>query len=131
MWWGRRGGAARRAPGRARAKGCAVQAALGGDKVVPQPPRERGLNALRAHYRCRDGRWLLLAIAADEWRWEKLKECLSASELDDPRFATTASREVHARELIQILDEIFASRGQAEWRGILDTAGLIFGIGAD
>ena len=95
------------------------------------PPREHGLNALRVHYRCRDGRWLLLSIAGDEWRWEKLKECLAASALNDPRFATVALRETHARELIPILDEIFATRDQAEWRAILDAAGLIFGIVAD
>jgi crotonobetainyl-CoA:carnitine CoA-transferase CaiB-like acyl-CoA transferase len=113
------------------ANGCSVQAALCGEKVVPQPPRERGLNALRVHYRCRDGRWLLLSIAADEWRWEKFKECLGASVLDDPRFATAASREAHAGELIQILDGIFATKDQTEWRAILDAAGLIFGIVAD
>jgi crotonobetainyl-CoA:carnitine CoA-transferase CaiB-like acyl-CoA transferase len=33
--------------------------------------------------------------------------------------------------LIVILDEIFATRDQAEWRAILDAAGLIFGIVAD
>jgi len=113
------------------ANGCAVQAALCGEKVVPQPPRERGVNALRVHYRCRDGRWLLLSIAADEWRWEKFRECLNASALDDPRFATHASREAHAGELIQILDNIFATKDQLEWRAILDEAGLIFGIVAD
>jgi formyl-CoA transferase len=108
-----------------------VQAALCGEKVVPQPPRERGLNALRVHYRCGDDRWLLLSIAADEWRWEKFKECLGAGALDDPRFATSTLREAHARELIAILDGIFATRDQAEWRAILDAAGLIFGIVAD
>jgi crotonobetainyl-CoA:carnitine CoA-transferase CaiB-like acyl-CoA transferase len=108
-----------------------VQAALCGEKIVPQPPRERGLNALRVHYRCRDGRWLLLSIAADEWRWEKFKECLAADVLDDPRFATVPSREAHASELIVILDGIFATKDQAEWRSILDAAGLIFGIVAD
>jgi crotonobetainyl-CoA:carnitine CoA-transferase CaiB-like acyl-CoA transferase len=113
------------------ANGCSVQAALCGERVVPQPPRERGINALRVHYRCRDGRWLLLSIAADEWRWEKFKECLGSSALDDPRFATAASREAHARDLIPILDEIFAGKDQAEWRAILDAAGLIFGIVAD
>jgi crotonobetainyl-CoA:carnitine CoA-transferase CaiB-like acyl-CoA transferase len=113
------------------ANGCSVQAALCGEKVVPQPPRERGLNALRVHYRCRDDRWLLLSIAADEWRWEKFKECLGASVLDDPRFANAASREAHAHELITILDGVFATKDQAEWRAILDAAGLIFGIVAD
>src|SRR6202008_3009373 len=113
------------------ANGWAVQGALCGEKVVPQPRRDRGLNALRVHYRCRDGRWLLLSIAADEWRWEKFKESLGANALDDPRFATAASRESHARELIAILDAVFASKDQAEWRAILDDAGLIFGIVAD
>ena len=114
------------------ANGCSVQAALCGEKVVPQPPRERGLNALRVHYRCRDGRWLLLSIAADEWRWEKFKECMGASALDDPRFATMRPRaRPHAHELIAILDAVFATKDQAEWRAILDAAGLIFGIVAD
>ncbi len=114
------------------ANGCSVQAALCGEKVVPQPPRERGINALRIHYRCRDNRWLLLSIAADEWRWEKLKACLGGAEaLDDPRFATATSREANAGLLIPILDAIFATRDQAEWRRILDEAGLIFGIVAD
>ena len=113
------------------ANGCSVQAALCGEKVVPQPSRERGLNALRIHYRCRDNRWILLSIAADEWRWDKLKVCVDSPELDNPRFATHAAREAHARELIPILDEIFASKDQAEWRRVLDAAGLIFGIVAD
>jgi formyl-CoA transferase len=51
--------------------------------------------------------------------------------LDDRRFATAASREANAPALIPILDEIFAGRDQAEWRRILDEAGLIFGIVAD
>jgi crotonobetainyl-CoA:carnitine CoA-transferase CaiB-like acyl-CoA transferase len=113
------------------ANGCSVQAALCGEKVVPQPPRERGVNALRIHYRCRDNRWILLSIAADEWRWDKFKACMGSAALDDDRFTTHASREVNARVLIAILDEIFATRDQADWRRILDEAGLIFGIVAD
>ena len=113
------------------ANGCSVQAALCGEKVVPQPPRERGVNALRIHYRCRDNRWILLSIAADEWRWDKFKSCMGSPALDEDRFATHAAREANAQLLIPILDNIFASRDQAEWRQILDDAGLIFGIVAD
>jgi crotonobetainyl-CoA:carnitine CoA-transferase CaiB-like acyl-CoA transferase len=113
------------------ANGCSIQAALCGDTVVPQPPREAAVNALRVHYRCRDGRWLLLSIAADEWRWDKLKACLGAEILDEPRFATVDSREANARELVAILDGIFATRDLAEWRHMLDEAGLIFGIVAE
>jgi crotonobetainyl-CoA:carnitine CoA-transferase CaiB-like acyl-CoA transferase len=113
------------------ANGCSVQAALCGDRVAPQPPREEALNALRVHYCCRDGHWLLLSIASDEWRWEKLKACLADPALDDPRFATVERRDAHPRELLTALDRIFASRDLAEWRGLLDAAGLIFGIVAE
>lgn len=113
------------------ANGCSVQAALCGDTVRPQPPREQALNALRVHYQCRDGRWLLLSIAADEWRWDKFKSCFDAPVLDDERFATAAGRDANARELVAILDGLFAGHDLAHWRKVLDEAGLIFGIVAE
>jgi formyl-CoA transferase len=113
------------------ANGCSVQAALCGDPVAPQPPREAAVNALRVHYRCADGRWLLLSIASDEWRWDKFKKCLADPALDDPRYADVASREENARALVRELDRIFASRDLAYWRHALDEAGLIFGIVAE
>jgi len=113
------------------ANGCSVQAALCGDDVRPQPPREEALSALRVHYQCRDGRWLLLSIAADEWRWDKFKSCFGAPVLDDPRFATDALRNRHARELVAILDGLFAQHDLAHWRRTLDDAGIIFGIVAE
>ncbi|HJU16473.1 MAG TPA: CoA transferase [Stellaceae bacterium] len=109
------------------ANGCAVQAALQGETVAPQPSRERAVNALRVHYRCRDGRWLLLSIASDEWRWEKFKSVFDLPALDAPRFATVASREAHAQDLVALLDAAFATRDFAEWRALLDEAGLVFG----
>jgi crotonobetainyl-CoA:carnitine CoA-transferase CaiB-like acyl-CoA transferase len=80
------------------------------------------------HYRCRDDHWLLLSVAPDEWRWEKFKECLGASALSDPRFATHQGREANAYELIAILDEVFATKDFAEWQRVLEAAGIIFGI---
>ena len=113
------------------ANGCSVQAALCGDPVAPQPSREAAVNALRVHYRCRDGRWLLLSIASDEWRWDKFKACLADPTLNDPRYADVASREENARALVRELDRIFATRDLAHWRRALDEAGLIFGIVAE
>jgi crotonobetainyl-CoA:carnitine CoA-transferase CaiB-like acyl-CoA transferase len=113
------------------ANGCSVQAALCGDKVVPQPPREAALSALRVHYQCRDGKWLLLSIAADEWRWERFKSCFDAPVLDEPRFATSPSRDANSRELVAILDRLFARKDLKEWSAILDEAGIIFGIVAE
>lgn len=113
------------------ANGCHLQAALLGERVEPQPAREAGLNALRIHYRCRDGRWLLLSIVSDERRWDNFKRALEDPALEDERFATAASREAHARELIAVLDKAFLRRDLAEWRAILDRAGLVFGIIAE
>ncbi len=113
------------------ANGCSVQAALCGDVVRPQPARETAPNALRTHYQCRDGRWLLLSIASDEWRWDKFKACLGDPALEDRRFATVESREQHSRALLDELDRIFASRDLAHWRRVLDDAGIIFGIVAE
>jgi crotonobetainyl-CoA:carnitine CoA-transferase CaiB-like acyl-CoA transferase len=113
------------------ANGCSVQAALCGDDVRPQPPRESAVNALRVHYRCRCGRWLLLSLASDEWRWDKFKACLDDPALEDSRYATVESREDHARALVRELDPNFANRDLADWRRILDEAGLIFGIVAE
>jgi crotonobetainyl-CoA:carnitine CoA-transferase CaiB-like acyl-CoA transferase len=109
------------------ANGCSVQARLCGESVMVQPPREAGLNALRLHYRCRDNRWLLLSIVADEGRWQRFTAALASPALDDPRFATVALRESHPRELIAVLDAIFASRDLAEWARRLDAARIIFG----
>ncbi|MFI4948452.1 MAG: CaiB/BaiF CoA transferase family protein [Alphaproteobacteria bacterium] len=117
------------------ANGCSVQAALCGDEVVPQPPREAALSALRVHYQCRDGKWLLLSIAADEWRWDKFKSCFDACSgapvLDEVRFATSPLRDANARELVAVLDRLFAQKDLREWRRILDEAGIIFGIVAE
>ncbi|MGE3784489.1 MAG: CoA transferase, partial [Alphaproteobacteria bacterium] len=113
------------------ANGCSVQAALCGDPVAPQPPREAAVNALRVHYRCADGRWLLLSIASDEWRWDKFKACLADPALDDPRYASVASREENAGALVRELDRVFATRDLGHWRRVLDEAGLIFGIVAE
>src|SRR5256885_10438881 len=100
----------------------------GGGGGRPPPPRHEALSALRVHYQCGDGRWLLLSIAADEWRWEKFKTCFDAPVLDAERFATNASRDKHARELVTILDKLFAEHELAYWREKLDEAGLIFGV---
>src|SRR5262249_46075118 len=111
------------------ANACSVQAALCGDEVRPQPPRHEALSALRVHYQCKDGRWLLLSIAPDEWRWEKFKTCFDhGGQLDDQRFNTDAGRNRHASELVTIFDRLFAKHDLAHWRKTLDDAGLIFGV---
>src|SRR5258708_14936668 len=44
----------------------------------------------------------------------------------DPRFATKETRRANHKALTAILDEVFAKRDLAEWRPILEKAGVTF-----
>jgi crotonobetainyl-CoA:carnitine CoA-transferase CaiB-like acyl-CoA transferase len=106
-----------------------VQAALCNATFYPRPPREQLFNALTAYYRCRDDKWLILTILNEERQWPVLAKCLDREALiHDPRFAKQADRFKHSKELIAELDAAFAVRDRAEWRRILNAAGLIFEI---
>ena len=111
------------------ANGVMIQARLCGATFYERPPREKGLNALTNHYLCRDQRWLILSLLNPERQWPVLAACIGRPDLvDDPLFATVAARQAHARELIAILDAVFAGKDLAEWRAILDGQDLIFGV---
>ena len=111
------------------ASGVLAQAKLCGATFQERRPRERALNAVTNHYRCRDGRWLILSLLNEERQWPALARCLGREEfVTDPRFATKADRHARSLELIKIFDEIFAGKDLAEWRKILDGNGLVFGV---
>ncbi|MBK6614993.1 CoA transferase [Ottowia sp.] len=111
------------------ANGFNVQAALCGATFYARPPREQLFNALTAYYRCRDGKWLILTLLNEERHWPVLTKCLGREVLvDDPRFAKQADRFKHSHALIAELDAAFATRDRAEWRQILNAAGLVFEI---
>jgi len=106
-----------------------VQAKLCGAKFGERRPREHGSNAVTNHYRCKDGRWLILSLLNEERQWPILARCLGLEDLiTDERFVTKADRHARSIELIQILDEVFATKDLAEWRKILDGNGLPFGV---
>jgi crotonobetainyl-CoA:carnitine CoA-transferase CaiB-like acyl-CoA transferase len=111
------------------AAGVLAQAKLCGAKFQERRPRERALNAVTNHYRCRDGRWLILSLLNEERQWPTLARCLGREDLiTDERFTTRADRHARSIELIRIFDEVFATRDLAEWRRILDGNGLVFGV---
>lgn len=111
------------------ASGVLAQAKLCNATFQPRRPRERALNAVANHYRCRDGRWLILSLLNEEKQWPALMRCLEREDLiDDPRFATKPDRHARSLELIAIFDAIFASKDLAEWRKRLDGNGLVFGV---
>jgi crotonobetainyl-CoA:carnitine CoA-transferase CaiB-like acyl-CoA transferase len=106
-----------------------VQGILCGARTGVRPPREASVSALANLYRCRDGRWFLMSLTADERRWPDLATCLDRRDLlADPRFATLEARRAHAPALIAILDDVFAQRDWAEWRAVLEGSGIAFGV---
>jgi len=106
-----------------------AQAKLCGAKFSERRPRERALNAVTNHYKCKDGRWIILSLLNEERQWPTLARCMGREDLvDDERFTTKAGRHARSIELIRIFDEIFATKELAEWRGILDGNGLVFGV---
>jgi crotonobetainyl-CoA:carnitine CoA-transferase CaiB-like acyl-CoA transferase len=106
-----------------------AQAKLCGAKFGERRPRERALNAVTNHYKCKDGRWIILSLLNEERQWPALARCIGREDLiTDVRFATRPDRHARSLELIGIFDEIFASKDLAEWRRILDGNGLVFGV---
>jgi crotonobetainyl-CoA:carnitine CoA-transferase CaiB-like acyl-CoA transferase len=106
-----------------------AQAKLCGAKFGERRPRERALNALTNHYKCKDGRWMILSVLNEERQWPALARCLEREDLiADPRFTTKADRHARSVELIKLFDDVFATKTLAEWRKLLDGSGLVFGV---
>jgi crotonobetainyl-CoA:carnitine CoA-transferase CaiB-like acyl-CoA transferase len=111
------------------ASGVLAQAKLCGAKFQPRRTRERALNAVTNHYKCRDGRWLILSLLNEDRQWPTLARCMEREDLiTDPRFATKPDRHARSLELIKLFDGIFATKDLAQWRKILDGNGLVFGV---
>lgn len=82
-------------------------------------PQIKAANPLLNQYRTRDDRWLSICLLMDQW-WPDFATKIGVPELiEDPRFVDHAARAGHARELIDILNALFASKDFAEWKAIL------------
>src|SRR5258708_9755427 len=113
------------------ANACFVQAGLDGARFVPRPPRSAALNALSNHYRCRDDRWLILAIspAQDERAWPLLAQTLRPPALaQHALFGDRRARLRNARSLTALLDEVFLHRDAEAWMRILEAKGFIVAL---
>ena len=96
--------------------------------IDPAAEWDRSQNSpLRNRFCCRDGKWLIGAHHPEEKYWPSFCEATGqAALLKDPRFKDNASRKGHCQELIEIFDEIFATKTRDEWLHILEVKGLMF-----
>jgi crotonobetainyl-CoA:carnitine CoA-transferase CaiB-like acyl-CoA transferase len=106
-----------------------IQAVMCGGEVVYRQPRQRARNALTNYYLCRDGRWFILSLLAEEKQWGTLIRLIEAPGLaDDPRFATLTQRRANAALLVNELDQAFACRDSADWQSRFEASGLTAGV---
>lgn len=86
-------------------------------------------NALGNMYRTADDRWIVLVFVNEDKQVPLFLKAIGRPEAaENPRYADTPSRRAHAAEIVALLDKTFATRSLAEWREVLDAAGLTYGV---
>ncbi|MER5667870.1 CaiB/BaiF CoA transferase family protein [Streptomyces mirabilis] len=106
-----------------------LQAVLVGAKPPRPIDRSDPPNALVNMYRTADDRWVVLGFANEDKQVPPFLKAIGHPEAaENPRYADTPSRRAHAAEIVGLLDKTFATRSLAEWRELLDAAGLTYGV---
>jgi crotonobetainyl-CoA:carnitine CoA-transferase CaiB-like acyl-CoA transferase len=84
-------------------------------------------NPLWNSYPVAEGRWLLLVMVDPNPYWPRFCRAIGREDLEeDPRFCDDRLRARNSRQLVEILEPIFASRRLEEWSQRLDAEGLIW-----
>jgi crotonobetainyl-CoA:carnitine CoA-transferase CaiB-like acyl-CoA transferase len=97
---------------------------------VRKRDRHHLITPLGNRFRCSDDRWIILNMPETRW-WPPFCKTVERPELlEDERFGTVKDRFDNMPALIDILDEVMATRTLAEWGQIFDDAGLIWGPAA-
>jgi len=92
----------------------------------PREKRSEAGNPIYNHYQAKDGHWFILAHLQPDRYWPRVCKALGRPDLEsDPRFHSIEARGDNARELIAIMDEIFATKTRDEWFEIFGREGLI------
>lgn len=99
---------------------CCVDASIYAGKNMFGTPHSEDI-PLYALYETKDKRWIQMAVVPDHRHWPDLCHTLGLEHLlDDARFATPELRRENGAELIAILDEVFLTKTQSEWIGLLE-----------
>jgi crotonobetainyl-CoA:carnitine CoA-transferase CaiB-like acyl-CoA transferase len=82
---------------------------------------------LRNAFCCRDGWWILGTHHPEERYWPRFCETTGKTDLlNNPHFTDDLGRPIHFVELIEIFDEVFATRTRDEWMEMFQERGLMF-----
>jgi crotonobetainyl-CoA:carnitine CoA-transferase CaiB-like acyl-CoA transferase len=93
-------------------------------KEFPRNTRVNAFNPLWNHYRCADDKWISLAMLQPDRYWKDFCATIGRKDLiEDPRCADIKSRGKNAVALIEMLDQVFATRPRDEWMRTLKAGG--------
>jgi crotonobetainyl-CoA:carnitine CoA-transferase CaiB-like acyl-CoA transferase len=107
--------------------GCDVSCALVDHTQPNKRSRSESISPMNTRYRCADDVWINLSTL-DQGAWGRFCTALGVPELaEDERFATPVDRFRNGREVVTILDDLFASQPYEHWKPRLDETGIIWG----
>jgi crotonobetainyl-CoA:carnitine CoA-transferase CaiB-like acyl-CoA transferase len=93
----------------------------------PRHDRREPRNPLWNHYQCMDGRWLSLVMINSDAYWPDFTRAIGRPELaKDARFHDPVERFRNSRELVDLIDGIFATRSLEDWGKLLSLERLIW-----
>lgn len=96
--------------------GMDVSTRLGLGRLAPPVSRTAPQNPMLNSYAAADGTWLWVIGAESERHWPEFVEALGAPEaLRDERFQSPRDRRRNGRELVELLDGIFATKSRDDW----------------
>jgi crotonobetainyl-CoA:carnitine CoA-transferase CaiB-like acyl-CoA transferase len=83
-------------------------------------------SALRNHYLCQDGKWLVQTQPPGVENWKEVCQVLGHPELvDDPRFNSASKRFENSKELVAIFSKAFATNPRDEWLRLFAEKNLV------
>ena len=104
-----------------------LQAYLFYGRTAPPVSREKAGNPLWNIYKCRDDKWICLAMLGSDPYWHEFCAAAEIEHLEkDPKFDSHVSRTKNALELVRILDDKFGSQDREYWMNRFNTTDLIW-----
>jgi crotonobetainyl-CoA:carnitine CoA-transferase CaiB-like acyl-CoA transferase len=96
---------------------------------IPKFSRKDPVNPLANPYKCRDDKWLCLAIIEHDRYWPIFCKTIGREDLiDDKRFNSVVAAQDNSAQLVSILDDAIAKRDRDEWVKIWGEADITFEI---
>ena len=85
-------------------------------KGAKKNSRKHSANPVANHYKCSDGKWIMLMEPQSDRYWHDICKALGTENLEkDPKFENAKVRAKNRDELIIFLDKVFAAKTRDEW----------------